>query len=128
MVVNKNPMQVCIVKAVPRYWGSPSSVMHAENCAESATTVAPQTAATLNSKDEWPPNKKPISKQQLPLIAIAQDVTTVRPMRSAISPATTQPSAPQPITRNDEHSAITGDSFETVRLARIITGIQTHIA
>src|SRR6185436_11985295 len=121
-------MQVCIVNAVPRYCGSPSSVTQAENCAESATTAAPQTAATSKSKAGFPPNRNPISKQQLPLIAIAQEVMTVRPRRSARSPAATQPTAPQPITRNEATSAVEGEAFDTVKLARIITGIQTHIA
>src|SRR5215210_3529797 len=43
-LVNKKPMHICIVNAVPIYCGSPSSVTHDENCAESATTVAPQIA------------------------------------------------------------------------------------
>src|SRR6185436_11627266 len=128
MVVNRNPTQVCMVNAVPTYCGSPSSVTQAENCAESATTVAPQIAATNNSGNGFPPKRKPISRQQLPLIAIAHDVTTVRPTRSATSPAATQPTAPQPITRNEATSAAKGEAFETARLARIITGIQTHIA
>ena len=37
-----------MVRAVPRYCGSPSSVTQAENCAESAITVAPQMAATVS--------------------------------------------------------------------------------
>src|SRR4030095_2751774 len=113
MVVSRNPTHVCIVNAVPTYWGSPSSVTQAENCAESATTVAPQIAATNKSSKGIPQNRKPISRQQLPLIAIAHDVTTVRPMRSATNPAATQPTAPQPITRNEAPSAANGQDFET---------------
>src|SRR5262245_31362009 len=110
------------------YCGSPSSVTHEENCAESATTLAPQITASNNSAHTLPPNKKPTSKQQLPLIAIATDVTTVRPTRSAISPATTHPIAPAPITANDPISAKIGSPLWVVTLARIIVGIQTHIA
>src|SRR5688500_20374131 len=84
-------MHIWIVSAVPMYCGSPSSVTHEENCAESATTVAPQIVATSNSSTGFPPYKSPITRQQVPLIAMAHDVTVVRPMRSAISPASTQP-------------------------------------
>src|ERR1043165_4698996 len=103
-VVSKNPTHIWSVNAVPMYFGSPSSVTHDENCAEAATTLAPQITATSNSGHTLPPNKNPTSKQQLPLIAIATDVTTVRPTRSAIKPATTQPIAPDPITRNEPAS------------------------
>src|SRR5262249_13772632 len=105
IVVNKNPTHICSVNAVPMYFGSPSSVTHEENCAESATTLAPQITASNNNAHTAPPNKKPTSKQQLPLIAIATDVTTVRPTRAAMSPATTHPIAPDPITKNDPTSA-----------------------
>src|SRR6185295_2592277 len=108
MVVNRNPTQVCMVNAVPRYCGSPSSVTQAENCAESATTDAPQMAATNNSRNGLPPYRKPIRRQQLPLSAIAHDVTTVRPTRSATRPAATLPTAPQPITKNEATSAVQG--------------------
>src|ERR1700682_3109908 len=121
-------MQVWIVSAVPRYCGSPSSVTQAENCAESAITVAPQIAATKRSKNGLPPKRNPITRQQLPLMAMAHEVTTVRPARSAISPPATQPAAPQPITRNEANSGGNSDAFETMKLARIITGIQAHIA
>src|SRR3954463_1990356 len=87
------------------YCGSPSSVTHDENCAESATTLAPQITARNNNGHTLPPNRNPTSKQQLPLIAIATEVTTVLPTRSAIRPATTQPTAPDPITRNEPTSA-----------------------
>src|SRR6185312_7694632 len=101
MVVSKNPMHIWIVNAVPMYCGSPSSVTHEENCAESATTVAPQIVATISSNTGLPPYSSPITKQHEPLIAMAHDVTVVRPTRSAINPATTQPTAPEPITRNE---------------------------
>src|ERR1700754_704577 len=94
IVVNKNPTHICNVNAVPMYFGSPSSVTHEENCAESATTLAPQITASNNNGSALPPYKKPTSKQQLPLIAMDHDVTTARPTRPEINPATTHPIAP----------------------------------
>ena len=40
--VNKNPMLVCMVNAVPTYRGSLSSLTAVLNCALSATTAKPQ--------------------------------------------------------------------------------------
>src|SRR4029450_8335477 len=128
IVVSKKPMHICSVRAVPMYCRSPSSVTHDENCAESATTVAPQIAATNNSNDGLPPNRKPTTKQQLPLIAIAHEVTTVRPTRSAIKPATAHPIAPAPITTNDPASASFGETPRAAKLDRNIKGIHVHIA
>src|SRR2546425_7440149 len=102
--------------------------MQVENCAESATTLAPQTAAINSRNNGFAPNSKPITRQQLPLIAIAQEVTTVRPTRSAISPATTHPAAPQPITRNEATSASDESLWRYDKLARIMKGIHVHIA
>src|SRR6185369_11399756 len=127
IVVNRNPIHICIVNAVPMYCGSPSSVTHDENCAESATTVAPQTAATNNSNNGLPPYNNPITKQHVPLIAIAHEVTKVRPTRSANNPAITHPTAPAPITMNDASSTRRGAPSWVARLARIITGIQIHM-
>src|SRR4029079_2278549 len=109
------------------YCGSPSSVIHDENCAESATTVAPQIAATTNSTTGLPPYNNPITKQHVPLIAIAHDVTRVLPTRSAINPATTQPIAPAPITMNDPISASSGSACPSALLERITTRTQTHL-
>src|SRR2546430_2647275 len=55
------------------YCGSPSSVTQAENCAESAMTLAPQMAATISNAIGFAPNNNPIKRQQIPLIAIAAD-------------------------------------------------------
>src|SRR5437868_5856687 len=99
--------------------------MQAENCAESATTVAPQIAATVNSNAGLPPKKNPMIKQQKPLMAIATDVTTVLPMRSARRPPETHPIAPAPKTKNVETPARRECS---PRLAAIITGTHVHIA
>src|SRR2546425_9925548 len=102
--------------------------MQVENCAESATTLAPQTAAINSRNNGFAPNTRPTIRQQLPLIAIAQEVTTVRPTRSAIKPAITQPAAPQPITRNEPTSANAGSLLRSAKLARSMNGIQVHIA
>src|SRR5688572_6509219 len=110
------------------YCGLPSSVTQVENCAESATTLAPQIAATISSNKGCAPKNKPIIKQHPPLIPIAHEVTSVRPSRSASKPAMTQPAAPLPITRNEPASAQDGSLPRIERLARIITGIQVHIA
>src|ERR1043165_111069 len=110
------------------YCGSPSSVTQAENCAESATTLAPQMAATISNAIGLAPNNNPITRQQLPLIIIAAEVTIVLPTRSAIAPATTQPIAPHPMTRNDPTSASAGSLLRAARLARIMKGIHVDIA
>src|ERR1700741_2745282 len=110
------------------YWRSPSSVIQAENCGESAITVTPHTADTANNRNGFAPKRNPTSKQQVPLMAMAQEVTAVLPTRSASRPPPTHPSAPQPIIRNDENSASSKEAFFVARLARIITGIHAHIA
>src|SRR5712692_8541229 len=102
--------------------------MQAENCAESATTLAPQIAATIKSRIGFAPKNRPVTRQQLPLIAIAHDVTIVRPTRSAISPAMTHPAPPLPITRRDATAAIDGSLFRKDKLARIMNGIWVHMA
>ena len=91
------------------YCGSPSSVTQAENCAESATTVAPQIAGH-DQKREWMRAEQKANHQT----ATAADrswppkLRWFVPTRSAINPAITQPAAPQPITRNDATSASDG--------------------
>ena len=76
--VSRKPMPVWKASAEPRYIGSASSVIVVENCAESATTVAPQTSATIviSSADA---GRKPITSAALPLPSIAAEVTSVRP-------------------------------------------------
>src|SRR5215471_5066117 len=94
-----------MVRAVPMYSGTESSVTQAENCAESATTEAPQILATIRSQTGLAERKNPMTRQQAPEITIAHEVTSVRPTRSARRPAATQPTAPEPITRNAAASA-----------------------
>ena len=52
--VSPKPRLVCSVSAVPMYAGSASSVTAAENCAESATTLAPQTRPKAISTQAGP--------------------------------------------------------------------------
>src|SRR5438132_1950103 len=127
-VVSRNPRQIWRVSAVPRYLGSASSVTHAENCALSATTDAPQMTAIASSAAGLAPKKNPTARQHAPETAIAAEATAVRPKRSAAIPAATQPAAPAPITRNDATSARPCGAWRTSRLARIITGTHVHIA
>src|SRR3712207_8844837 len=50
-----------------RSCGSPSSVTQAENCAESATTLAPQTAMTASSSQGLASKSRPTVRQHAPL-------------------------------------------------------------
>src|SRR6266542_999142 len=95
--VSVNPSAVCSVNIVPTRDGSASSAIDAENCAESATMLTPQTTQTARSAHAEPPNSSPIDAAQLPLTAIATIVSVVRPSRSAKNPAPTQPIAPAAI-------------------------------
>ena len=81
------PTHVCVVSAVPTYAGGESSVIAVENCAESATTLMPQTIAMTSVSAGGPPNVRPITPAQAPLTAIAAMVSVVRPQRSAPAPA-----------------------------------------
>src|ERR1051325_7294833 len=108
------------------YCGSPSSVTQAENCAESATTDAPQMLATASSSHGSAPKSSPIVKEHAPLIPIAHEVVSVRPALSPKRPPATQPISPAPITRKDAASARAGAAPLCARLARIITGDQVH--
>src|SRR5215472_10680551 len=110
------------------YSGTESSVTQAENCAESATTEAPQIDATISSQAGLADRKNPITRQQAPEIAIAQEVTRVRPARSARKPAMTQPTAPDPITRKAAASASECGLPLASSVDRITTGAHVHIA
>ena len=58
--VSVNPSAVCSVSIVPTRDGSASSAIDAENCAESATMLMPQTTHTATSAHAGsPPNSKP---------------------------------------------------------------------
>jgi len=64
---------------VPTMGASESSAMLAENCAESATMLAPQTIQITTRTTGGPPKKKPMTRAQVPLTAIAPMVNDVRP-------------------------------------------------
>ena len=69
-----------------------------------------------------------MTSAQLPLIAIAADVTAVRPKRSASFPATTLAGAPLPITRKAATAAQAGAIPCCWKLANKNNGIQVHMA
>ena len=54
-IVSRNPALVCRVSAVPTCVRGVCSVTSAENCAESATTVKPQTTASTSSTQSGAP-------------------------------------------------------------------------
>ena len=126
-----NPSAVCSVSIVPTRDGSDSSATDAENCAESATMLIPQTMQTAISGHADPPNSRPIEAAQLPLTAIATIVSVVRPNRSARNPAPTQPIAPEAIVANAaslaEVEAIAGGNVKA-KLACRNTPTHAHIA
>src|SRR5207244_11942031 len=129
--VTVNPTAVWSVRIVPTRDGSASSAIDAENCAESATMLIPQTMHTATSTHSGPPNKRPIDAAQLPLTAIAMIVSVVRPRRSARKPAPMQPIAPDAIVANAANFAlvvaIAGGNVNA-KLAFKKTPIHAHIA
>jgi hypothetical protein len=92
--VRRNPAHVCKVIAVPTYWVGANSVTDAENWAESATIETPQINATEVRTTSEALTRCPMSSAQLALISIAMIVTRGRPIRSATTPAITQPAVP----------------------------------
>jgi hypothetical protein len=96
--VSKKPRLVWSDSAVPTYGDGASSVTDAENWAESATMVKPQTRATRTSHPGLS-KVSPMTAAHVPLVSIASIVTAVRPTRSAMKPARTQLAAPAPMTR-----------------------------
>ncbi len=93
-IVNRNPALVCSVSAVPTWVRGVCSLTSAENCAESATTVKPQTTARSSSAPIGAPKKSGDPSAQAALASIAAPATRALPQRSAQSPATTQPIDP----------------------------------
>ena len=71
--VSVKPSAVCRVSIVPTRARSDSSAIDAENCAESATMLMPQTRHSATSQTGSPPNRSPTVAAQLPLTAIARD-------------------------------------------------------
>src|SRR5688572_12981402 len=70
--VNRNPSEVCMVRAVPTACRGATSVTRALNWAESATTKNPQIQATAATTQGLCPKKKPMVSEQVPLAAIAR--------------------------------------------------------
>jgi hypothetical protein len=64
-------------------------VTAAENCAESAITLAPQTRSMPTSRAVGAVKASGLARQQAALASIAALVVVVRPIRSAIRPAAT---------------------------------------
>ena len=102
-----------------------------ENCAESATTVTPQTRASASVTAGGPPNVSPIVAAQSALAAMAAIVAAVRPQRSETTPPSQQPSAPIAMTTN---VAVLGarPAYPVAAAARALSKrnrpIQAHIA
>ena len=68
------------------------------------------------SRTGSPPNREPISRAQLPLIAMASMVRVVRPQRSAKAPPRMQPSAPTPMVAKVTKAAATAAVDSSAKL------------
>src|SRR4051794_13068159 len=99
-IVSRNPALVCSVSAVPTCVRGVCSVTSAENCAESATAVKPQTIARANRSGSGAPNRSGDARQHAALATIAAPATRALPHSSAHCPATTHPTAPLAIVTN----------------------------
>src|SRR5262245_17480991 len=100
--------------------------MHAENCAESATTVRPQVRHTRTSIIGWRPNSPPTSRAHAPLIIREAMVSFVRPHLSASWPATRLPKPPAAITPNAARLAHGAATPALLKLARRNSGSHAH--
>ena len=96
--VKRNPRAVCNVSAVPRTSSAEVSVTMAENCAESATTLKPQTRNTGRTRITDLPNTNGVIRAHAPDIAIDPPATNARPCRSAQIPANQAPAPPTAMT------------------------------
>ena len=99
-IVNRKPAQVCSVSAVPTCVRALCSVTSAENCAESATTVKPQTTASTQQHRERRAVEQPGGGRTGAAGEQREPAIRALPQRSAQSPATTQPTAPLAIATN----------------------------
>ena len=70
----------------------------AENCAESPMTLTPQSTETARNRENGPPTAKPIAMAQPPKTNIMEAAANLRPNRSASTPPSSAPSAPEAIT------------------------------
>src|SRR5882762_5546 len=130
--VSRNPRLVWSVSAVPTYSRGASSLTAAENCAESATALIPQTSSNGMSATSVAPKSRPTTLAHVPDTTIAVLVTSVRPQRSAYFPPSQHPIAPLPTTANVTSAASPVTSASAARracsLAAMNTAIQVHIA
>ena len=127
--MSRKPVAVWSASADPDVPGGASSLTAVENCAESATTVMPQTTTTASSSHVGAPNRRPASTAQVPDSAMAAMVSVVRPSRSASAPAATQPRAPAATTRKAMALEAAGPALPlAARLAARKIGTQVHMA
>ena len=100
-IVSRKPALVCSVRAVPTCVRGLYSLTSAENCAESATTLKPQTTASTSKTKGGAPNVSGESAAQIALTIIAAPATRAFPHSSAQRPANTQPIDPEAIDPED---------------------------
>ncbi len=105
------------------------SVTSAENCAESATTLNPQTTASAKSSQIGPPKSPPANREHRPLIPSAPPAMRALPQRSAQTPAIAQPMAPLPMATNATRDPVrSGATLAEVNHAAANAGIHAHTA
>ena len=126
--VSRNPMQICMVNAVPTYWDGLNSEIAAENCAESAITLNPHTNMIGASSHNGASTSSATAIAALPLTAIAPAAVTDRPTRSATQPPATAPPPPTAITANANPAANSGSPPSRATTCARNSGIQAHIA
>ena len=125
-IVSRKPALVCSVRAVPTCVRGLYSLTSAENCAESATTLKPQTTASTSKTKEGAPNVSGESAAQIALTIIAAPATRAFPHSSAQRPANTQPIDPDAIAMNAKSEPALGDAPASDAAAN--AAIQVHIA
>src|SRR5205809_198061 len=126
--VSRNPRLVCRVSAVPTSSRGASSLTAAENCAESATTVTPQTSSSGIITARGRANTKPTASAQAPDSVIAALVISVRPQRSAYLPPSQHPNAPLPTTANVTSAGAAPCAPRACSLAATNATSHVHIA
>src|SRR5687768_7915748 len=126
IVVSRNPIDVCKVRAVPTAWGGTTRVTMVENCALSAITATPQirTSTVRSGRDR--PKTSGVTSAQLPLTAIAPATNRAYPTRSAMAPPQMHPTAPTAIAANDNSDTVDAETFWSATLAARKSGIHTQ--
>ncbi|MDT4872746.1 hypothetical protein FQZ97_1079480 [compost metagenome] len=120
--VMANPMQFWIASAPPTASGGHALAASAENCGESATTEAPHAISSTRSAGAGS-SRQPSAKirPQAPDNARAPMATLALPRRWERTPPSKAPSAPTPITQNDNPETpssgklAANDVFATIR-------------